>query len=88
MIKTQFVPSIMIEPHKKRTYNLSRTHSDEVDGDQLAQDVEDVCNTFIQDGYEIVSITPVISGSNNYKNGVGFGYGFGYTSGVVVVAKK
>jgi hypothetical protein len=66
-----------------------------IDGKQLAQDIADAIVAMNADGYEVVSMLPVISGSYNYRSaessmggGWGWGYGYSYTEGVVIVARK
>ncbi len=74
----------------------------EIDGVQLAQDIDNVVRELNNKGYEVVSITPITSGNyergyrpigsakqNNFEyGGYGYGFGFSYTEGVVILGKK
>ncbi len=62
--------------------------TDMIDGEQLNDDLQIVLEALNNDGYSIVSVTPITSGKDNYRNGVGYGYGYSYTEGLIVVAKK
>ncbi len=53
-----------------------------VDSNDLAKEIDIVCNKFDEEGYEIISIMPVDSG--NFTNGTGYSY----TESVVVTGKK
>lgn len=65
---------------------LGKKELDTVNDEELALNIENSCNDLISNGYTIVSITPITSGGNNFKNGVGYGYGFSYTSSVIISA--
>jgi hypothetical protein len=51
-----------------------------------------------QDGFEVVSVTPVTSGDYSWKTyaggvgdssyGHGYGYGYSYTSSLIITARK
>ena len=71
----------------------------EIDGVRLGKDIENKVAELNSDGYEVVSITPLISGSFAWAHntegggsmggwGYGYGYGYSYTEGVVIVARK
>jgi hypothetical protein len=65
----------------------------EIDGEQLTWDLQKAIAQLNNDGYEIVSVTPVISGYGTYKAetgafGYSYGYGYSYTEGVIIVARK
>ena len=75
----------------------------EIDGEKLARDIENVVNDQAINGYEIIYMNPVTSGSiYAYKNfetvknkgmpfsvgGYGYGYGFGYTAGIIIIFRK
>lgn len=65
----------------------------EVDGVQLATDLQTKISELESNGYAIINITPVISGSytSKYewsakmKAGYGFGYGYSYTEGMLIM---
>jgi hypothetical protein len=73
-----------------------------VDGPRLAEDIDQAVIEINNEGYEVVSIMPVISGRYNYAyqangarldnhcagGGYGYGYGYSYTEGVVIIARK
>jgi hypothetical protein len=70
-----------------------------IDGSALAADIEAAAQQLLQDGFEIMAITPVLSGAYNYDTnqetsamfhyawGWGYGYGYSYTEGVVITAR-
>lgn len=74
----------------------------EVDGDELATQVNLVLAELVRNGYEPITVIPITSGAYNYKDvegqrsmyenreaivGGGWGYGYSYTEGVLLVAK-
>ncbi|MGM0951346.1 MAG: hypothetical protein ACQEW7_00055 [Pseudomonadota bacterium] len=70
-----------------------------MDGERLSQDIQKAVNELNNEGYEVVAVTPVISGNFNYDykttgsghngdSGYGYGYGYSYTEGVTIIAKK
>ena len=72
-----------------------------VDDERLANDLKEIVVALNNEGYEIVSVTPVTSGSydwkyqvktggsgNNGYGGYGYGYGYSFTSSLIVTAKK
>jgi len=82
--------------YKKESHWVQTGFSDsKIDGEMLAIDIADAIETLERDGYELVTITPVISGHKGWTN---FGnsaagaihsasWGFSTTSGVVIVAR-
>lgn len=72
-----------------------------IDGERLANDLAEIVSSLNSEGYEIVSVTPVTSGSYNWKyelesggyqnsgyGGYGYGYGYSFTNSLIVTAKK
>ena len=74
-----------------------------IDTERLASDLDTQVKKLNDDGYEVVSVTPITSGtysfkydvssggnSNNGYGGYGYGYGYGYsyTASLIVTAKK
>jgi hypothetical protein len=72
-----------------------------IDSQKLSNDLADVVSGLNNDGYEIVSVTPITSGAYNWKfnvtsggnqnqgyGGYGYGYGYSYTNSLIVTAKK
>jgi hypothetical protein len=71
-----------------------------VDGERLSVDISNAVAKLNEEGYEVVSVTPLTSGEYNYKwelhtggvnlggGGYGYGYGYSYTEGVTIIAKK
>lgn len=62
----------------------------EIDGEALAVDVNSVIESMNSDGFEVVSVTSVMSGRYMWR-GVyqgWFGFGFSVTEGMLVVFKK
>ncbi len=68
-----------------RTYETFST-----DKEQLALDITDACNEYANQGYELVSSTPIQNGIYNYDTSMdcAFGYGVSVTSGVVLTFKN
>lgn len=72
----------------------------EIDGGQLSEDLQNAILNLNNEGYEVVSVSPVTSAKYNYEwaqqkggvdhggSGYGYGYGYSYTEGFTVVAKK
>ena len=52
----------------------------------VKSEMYEIINKLAEEGYEVVSVTPVISGSSS-NVGTG-GWGFGFTDGVIILAKK
>ena len=87
---------------KKEKQWVQTGYSDcEVDSERLADDLERSIADLNSSGYEVVSVTPVTSGSYEWKynvssggtngngyGGYGYGYGYSYTNSLIVVAKK
>ena len=63
-----------------------------VDGSAYSREIRDCCFEIWRRGYEVVSITPLISGFADKEKGAGesggAGWGFSYTEGVVLLARK
>ncbi len=61
----------------------------QVDSKRLSQDLSDVTAQLNSDGFEVVSIVPVTSGSHHASTVLdgGFGYGFSYTDSLIVHAR-
>lgn len=72
--------------HARSTYWTSFPVSGEdysvVDANDLAKEVESVCNAFFSEGFEVIAITPITSGS------VSNGNGYIQAESVLVTAKK
>jgi hypothetical protein len=68
----------------RSTYWTNRESNEEliVDSVDLAQEMERVCNELDRDGFEVVEVTPVTSGS------ISNGSGYFQTASVIVIAKK
>jgi len=60
--------------------------SSEIDGERLTSELRVEIQQLNNNGYEIVSITPVTSGKYNYQQW--FSYGYSYTEGIIIVARK
>ncbi|WP_180146328.1 hypothetical protein [Desulfoluna butyratoxydans] len=72
-----------------------------IDSERLANDLSEAISTLNQEGYGIVSVTPITSGSYDFKyrtksggnqdngyGGYGYGYGYSFTSSLIVTAIK
>ena len=70
--------------HTRSTYWTSHEANEEliVDSDDLSQEIQKVSNQLYKDGYEIVSITPITSGSITH------GSGYYQTESVIILSKK
>ncbi|AMG59232.1 hypothetical protein [Pantoea vagans] len=72
----------------------------QIDGKRLTDDINKAIQSLNDEGYEVVSITPITSGNwalkyeqNSHTNGngkgsYGYGYGYSYTEGVMLLASK
>jgi len=66
----------------------------EVDGERLAKDISNIVEQLNKDGYEVLSISNIVSGahqsdySTSDNSSYGLGYGYSFTEGVMVLAKK
>ncbi|MGM0421660.1 MAG: hypothetical protein ACQEQL_01020 [Pseudomonadota bacterium] len=70
-----------------------------IDGDLTGQNVEDACNALAMDGYEVISVTPLLRGAHQHQysagalqkgtgpSGFGYGYGYSITDSIVVLGK-
>lgn len=73
----------------------------EIDGAALAESVESAVSSLAAEGYQVVSVTSVVSGAYRFSaisssprvtreteqiEGGGYGYGYSFTSGVLVLA--
>ena len=68
----------------RSTYWTNRESQEEliVDSVDLAQEIERVCNELAKDGFEVIQLTPVTSGSISYGNG------YFQTASMSILAKK
>ena len=68
----------------RSTYWTNRESQEEliVDSVDLAQEIERVCNELSKDGFEVIQLTPVSSGSMSNGNG------YFQTASMIVLAKK
>jgi hypothetical protein len=86
---------------KQKKWQQTGSSDCRIDGERLADDINEAVAKLNEDGYEIIAIESVISGSYNYKwdkydsssntsanTCYSYGYGFSYTEGVTIIAKK
>jgi len=82
---------------EERQWVVTGTSNKEIDGESLAQDLQQAINALNKDGYTCVSVTQVLSGNYDHKVGGGdnwgngahaYGYGYSFTDGMIVVARK
>lgn len=73
-----------ISIHTRSTYWTNKESSEEllVDSDDLAQEIEKICNGLEKDGFGIISITPISSGT------ISNGNGYYQTESIIITAKK
>jgi hypothetical protein len=73
-----------ISIHTRSTYWSNKESSEEliVDSNDLAQEVEKVANNLEKEGYSIIAITPITSGS------MANGNGYYQTESIIITAKK
>ncbi|EBR3468898.1 TPA: hypothetical protein G8N71_000671 [Salmonella enterica] len=93
----RFLGFIDIEEKIRKKEVVQEGWSDcQVDGERLNEDITRTVDKLNQDGFEVISITPVTSGNWGFKydsgsinNGTGRGgYGYSYTEGVLILAKE
>ncbi|WP_028110140.1 hypothetical protein [Ferrimonas futtsuensis] len=78
-------------PRNQVRHETAEQRSDcRIDGDALAQRVNQAIESLLAKGLTIVSVTPVISGRHEVQTSLlptdVAGYGFSYTEGVLIVA--
>lgn len=71
----------------------------QIDAEHFGQMIENACNDLHSEGYDIISITPIVRGNYQYKEqsgilkkgtgsiGHSFGFGYSVTDGVVIIGK-
>jgi hypothetical protein len=65
-----------------------------IDGVLLSQELQQAVDQLNNSGFEVISITEIISGhyswviENKGQGGAGYGYGFSFTEGLIVLARK
>jgi len=65
-----------------------------IDKERLTKDLQEAVEILNKEGYEVVSVSDVISGnwrwdaSTGVNTSYGYGYGYSYTDGLMVVARK
>jgi len=64
----------------------------EINTGRLTKDLQETVENLNKDGYEVISVTQVISGAYNWKSQTtpssSYGYGYSYTDGLIVIARK
>ncbi|HFT3112826.1 TPA: hypothetical protein ACH3IE_004993 [Salmonella enterica subsp. enterica serovar Paratyphi B] len=72
----------------------------QIDAERLSEDVNNTINNLNDNGFEVISITPVTSGywgakydsgsitNGTGRGGYGYGYGYSYIEGVLILAKQ
>lgn len=74
----------VISIHTRSTYWTNKESQEEliVDSDDLAQEIKKVSNNLYKEGYEVITITPINSGSLSNGNG------YYQTESIIITAKK
>jgi hypothetical protein len=75
---------ISVVIHSRSTYwtNPELSEEMEVDSEDLATELQNKCNELNNKGYEVISITPIVSG--NIVNGAGYYQ----THSIIITGKK
>lgn len=88
---------------KERKVVQTGVSDSRIDGEALALAVVEKISELNDEGYEVISITPITSGAYEFREisssarmlreteeieGGGYGYGFSFTSGVLLLAAK
>jgi hypothetical protein len=73
-----------ISIHTRSSYWTNKESSEEllVDSNDLAQEIEKICNNLGKEGFDVISITPINSGT------ISNGNGYYQTESVIITAKK
>ncbi len=73
-----------ISIHSRSTYWATHESNEEliVDSNDLSQEIEKVCNQMDSEGFDIISVLPINSGS------VAHGSGYYQTESVIIIGKK
>lgn len=88
---------------KERKLVQTGVSDSKIDGKTLSVSIDQAISELNNEGYDIISITPITSGSYDYReisssvrvmggtemmDGGAWGYGFSFTSGVLLLGKK
>jgi hypothetical protein len=96
-VKKGFFGAKPVMATKKRWVELDEYSDTQIDGAKLSRDIQRVLVELESKGFDLVAITPVLSGQYGYADysGGGIGtastcasWGFSVTSGVTVTARK
>ena len=62
----------------------------ENDGEKFNRLIEEAVAKLDNEGFKVISVTPVVSGKYSYGAMIegGYGFGYSYTSGVTILAQK
>ncbi|MBM3182362.1 MAG: hypothetical protein FJZ86_18755 [Chloroflexi bacterium] len=66
----------------------------EIDTSRLTKDLQEAVERLNKEGYEVVSVTQIISGAHHWAGNkemyysYAYGYGYSYTDGLMVIARK
>lgn len=70
----------------------------EIDGKRFSLEIENAINYLNSEGYEVVTVVPIISGNHFHypavhqpvysHSGFGLGFGYSFTEGVTIIGKK
>lgn len=60
---------------------------DPIDGERLRRDLQHEIDRLNQDGYELIAVVPVQSGTCEWDSCNNYGYGYSYTEGIIIVAR-
>lgn len=67
---------------------VSEGYSDcQIDGKRFQQDVQQAVDSLNEEGFEVISLTPIESGAYNWS-AEGYSYGYSYTEGIIILARK
>lgn len=71
----------------------------DIDNYATGQAIEEACNTLAAEGYDVISITPLLRGAHHHQfstgaqqkgtgpGGFGYGYGYSVTDSIVIVGR-
>ena len=76
---------------ERKVWKVTKVSDCEIDGERFNKNIEAAIRKLEEEGLQVISITPVISGKYEYDYNVpatyGWGYGFSYTEGVSIIAR-
>lgn len=86
-------PSHSQEEEVKKTFGRiekeKKEYENYIDKDVLSERIDEICNKLDEEGYDVISILPIIRGAKGYAAGTTDGYSwYSVSDGAVITGKK